>query len=115
MAGFGFDLMNGQIFENYVAAELIKYLRSTKSEATLYFYRTRTGMEVDFCIETNGRFIGIEVKNRKTISKRDYSTLLKLKEAAGNDWIFGLVVYRGNEVLQLSDEIWAVPSCRLFF
>lgn len=114
LAGYGFDLMNGQIYENYVAAELVKLLRVIKSKANLSFYRTRSGMEVDFCIETNGRLIGIEVKNRKTINKSDYTSLNKLKEAAGGKWSLGLVIYRGNEIKEISEEIWSVPSCRLF-
>ncbi|MBL7110890.1 MAG: ATP-binding protein [Bacteroidales bacterium] len=114
LAGYGFDLMNGQIFENYVAAELVKFFRTSKSKATLSFYRTRSGMEVDFCIEINGRLIGIEVKNRKTINKSDYTSLHRLKEAAGEDWLFGIVIYRGNELKEISEEIWSIPSCRLF-
>ncbi len=114
LAGYGFDLMNGEIYENYVAAELVKLLRTMKSDASLSFYRTRSGMEVDFCIEIHGRLIGIEVKNRKTINKSDYTSLNKLKEATGKEWLAGLVVYRGNEIKEISEKIWSVPSCRLF-
>jgi predicted AAA+ superfamily ATPase len=114
LTGYGFDLMNGHIYENYVAAELVKYFRTIKSEARLSFYRTRSGMEVDFIIETNGKIIGIEVKNRSTISKKDYTTLNKLKESAGNDWILGIVLYRGNEIKELCEGIWSIHSCRFF-
>jgi len=71
-------------------------------------------MEVDFCIETRGRLIAIEVKNRETIGESDYTTLKKLKEAAGESWLCGLVVYRGNQIKELDGKIWSVPSCRLF-
>jgi predicted AAA+ superfamily ATPase len=114
IAGYGFDLMNGQIYENYVAAELVKYLRTVKSEARLSFYRTRSGMEVDFCIESNGKLIGIEVKNRTSINKKDYTSLNKLKESAGKDWILGIILYRGNEIKEVTDGIWSIPSCRFF-
>jgi predicted AAA+ superfamily ATPase len=114
LTGYGFDLMNGQIYENYVAAELVKYLRTIKSEAKLSFYRTRSGMEVDFIIEANGKLIGIEVKNRSTINKKDYSPLNKLKESADKDWILGIVLYRGNEIKKVSEGIWSIPSCRFF-
>ena len=114
LAGFGFDLMNGQIYENHVAAELVKYFRTVKSEAKLSFYRTRSGMEVDFIIETNGKLIGIEVKNRDSINKKDYTSLNKLKESAGEDWILGIILYRGNEINEVSEGIWSIPSCRFF-
>jgi predicted AAA+ superfamily ATPase len=114
LTGYGYDLMNGQIYENYIAAELVKYLRTIKSEAKLSFYRTRSGMEVDFIIETNGKLIGIEVKNRTTINKKDYTSLNKLKQSAGEDWILGVVLYRGNEIKEVSEGIWSIPSCRFF-
>jgi predicted AAA+ superfamily ATPase len=114
LTGYGFDLMNGQIYENYVASELVKYIRTIKAEAKLSFYRTRSGMEVDFIIETNGKLIGIEVKNRSTISKKDYTPLIKLKESAGKDWNLGIVLYKGNEIKEVSEGIWSIPSCRFF-
>ncbi len=114
LAGYGFELLNGQLYENYIASEIIKYFKSTRSEARLSFYRTRSGMEVDFCIETPKGLIGIEVKNRDTISKKDYTSLRSLKEAADKKWLCGLVLYRGNRISKLQEDIWAVPSCRLF-
>ena len=114
LAGYGFDLMNGQIYENYIAAEMVKYIKTVKSGARLSFYRTRSGMEIDFCIETEKGLIAIEAKNRNSISKKDYSSLNKLKESAGNNWLSGLVLYRGNQIEELSEGIWAIPSCRLF-
>jgi len=114
LAGYRFDLMNGQIYENHIAAEIVKYIRTVKSRARLSFYRTRSGMEVDFCIETNSGLIGIEVKNRNTLNRRDYTSLIRLKESADSEWLAGLVIYRGNEIKEISEGIWAIPSCRLF-
>jgi hypothetical protein len=113
LSGLGFEIMTGQLYENYVASEIIKYFRTTNKTETLSFYRTRSGMEVDFCIETKGGLIGIEVKNRHTISRRDYSSLRRLQEASSENWLCGLIVYRGNQIINLDKKIWAVPSCRL--
>lgn len=114
LSGLGFDVMNGQLYENYVASEMIKYLRSVQKTEALSFYRTRSGMEVDFCLETEGGLIGIEVKNRQTIDKSDYSSLKRLQEASKENWLCGLLVYRGNQIIKLDEKLWAVPSCRLF-
>ena len=114
LSGLGFDVMNGQLYENYVASEMIKYFRSTQKTEALSFYRTRSGMEVDFCIETVGGLVGIEVKNRQTIDRSDYSSLKRLQEASQENWLCGLVVYRGNQIIKLDAKLWAVPSCRLF-
>ena len=114
LSGLGFDVQNGQLYENYVASEMIKYLRSTHKTEALSFYRTRSGMEVDFCLETEGGLIGIEVKNRQTIDRSDYSSLKRLQEASNENWLCGLLVYRGNQIIKLDEKLWAVPSCRLF-
>jgi predicted AAA+ superfamily ATPase len=114
LSGQGFDLMNGQLFENYVAAELYKYFKTLRLDTIISFYRTRSGMEVDFCIESKGMLTGIEVKNRERIVRSDYTSLKNLKQASGKYWLCGLVVYRGNQIIRLDDGIWAVPSCRLF-
>jgi predicted AAA+ superfamily ATPase len=114
LSGLGFDVMNGQLYENYVASEMIKYFRTAQKTEALSFYRTRSGMEVDFCIETDGGLIGIEVKNRQTIDRSDFSSLKRLQEASHENWLCGLLVYRGNQIIKLGENLWAVPSCRLF-
>jgi len=70
LAGYGFDLMNGQIYENYIAAEIVEYIRTIKSEVRLSFYRIRSGMEVDFCIETNYGLTAIETKTGILLTKK---------------------------------------------
>lgn len=114
LSGLGFDVMNGQLYENYIASEIIKYFRTVQKTETLSFYRTRSGMEVDFCIETPGGLIGIEVKNRQTVDRSDYSSLKKLQEVSQNNWLCGLLLYRGNKIIRLDTKLWALPSYRLF-
>ena len=105
---------NGQLYENLIASELMKYIRTTKSETKLSFYRTRSGMEVDFLLETNSGIIAIEAKKREVISSSDFTSLRRLAASSKNLWIGGIVIYRGNKIQQFGDQLWAVPSCRLF-
>ena len=114
LSGLGFDIDNGQLFENYVAAEMMKFIRTNRLDVKLSFYRTRSGMEIDFILETNKGIIGIEVKNRKTVSKSDYTNLKRLAAAAGKQWLGGIVVYRGNKIQQYDKGFWSIPSCRFF-
>lgn len=114
LSGLGFDVMNGQLYENYVASEMIKYFRTAQMTEALSFYRTRSGMEVDFLLEAEGGMIGIEVKNRQTIDRSDFSSLKRLQEASKENWLCGLLVYRGNQIIKLDEKLWAVPSCRFF-
>lgn len=114
LSGYGFALDNGQLYENYIASELLKFIRTNGLETKLSFYRTRSGMEIDFIIESENGLIAIEVKNRDVVTSSDFNALRRLAESSGKLWIGGIVVYRGNKIQQLTDQLWAVPSCRLF-
>lgn len=113
LSGLGFEADNGQLYENYLASELMKFIRTHRSDASFYFYRTRSGMEVDFILLTRKGIVGIEVKNRDNVSPTDFTNLRRLQEASGKDWSGGLVIYRGNMIRQFSPGLWAIPSCRL--
>jgi hypothetical protein len=112
-SSLGFKVDSGQLYENYFASELVKYLRTTKSRAKLFYYRTRSGMEIDFIIETQDGIIAIETKSREKVTQSDFSALRKLAVAAGKLWIGGIVAYRGNKIEKYGDKLWAVPSSRL--
>ncbi|MCK4676657.1 MAG: DUF4143 domain-containing protein [Bacteroidales bacterium] len=114
LSGLGFGIDSGQLFENYVASELMKFIRTNRLDVKLTFYRTRSGMEIDFILETANGLIAIEVKNRNSVSQSDFTNMKRLAEAAGNEWLGGILVYRGNKVQQFNKLLWAIPSCRLF-
>lgn len=113
VSGLGFEVTNGQLYENYVASEMMKFLRTYRRNETLSFYRTRSGMEVDFCLNTRQGLIAMEVKYRDNVERSDFTALRKLKESAGKRWLCGLVIYSGNEIKKFEETIWAIPSCRL--
>jgi predicted AAA+ superfamily ATPase len=113
LSGMGPVPDTGYLFENYLAAELMKYIRTMRIDLKLYFYRTRSGMEVDFLLESPAGVLGIEVKNRDDVVKSDFSRLKALRQALGEAWLGGLVVYRGNTLYQQEPGFWAVPSTRL--
>jgi len=105
--------VNGSLFETHVVAEIIKWIKSNRERAEVYFYRTRHGLEIDLIIETSTGIIPIEIKSRTKIDSRDINNLLTIKAHAEN-WLGGIVIYRGNEILQLAEDIWAIPSWRFF-
>jgi len=59
-------------------------------------------MEVDFCLKTEGGLIAMEVKNRQTIDRSDYSSLKRLQEVSGKDWLYGLVFTGVTRLLDLT-------------
>jgi predicted AAA+ superfamily ATPase len=112
-SGLGFNIDSGQLYENYFAAELTKILRTSKSTDRLYYYRTRSGMEIDFILETKNGIIAIEAKNREIVSNSDFSAIKKLSLAAKDMFIGGIIVYKGNKIEKFDNNMWAVPSSRL--
>ena len=108
-SGLGFNIDNGQLYENYFASELTKYLRTGKSQAKLFYYRTRSGMEIDFILETKQGIIAIETKSRDIVTRLDFSALRKLASAAKDFRVGGIVAYKGNKIQQFGHKTWAVP------
>jgi len=107
--------MSGQLYETMVVGELVKWLRTCQPEAELYFYRTRSGMEVDLLLDTPSGMIGMEIKSRSTVSEKDARPLKTIAEALEDQWRCGLVLYTGNRIMRIaSPNIWAIPSRRIF-
>ena len=109
------EAMSGEIYENMVVAELYKWLKTAQKNSEVYFYRTRSGMELDILLETDCGIIGMEIKSRPSVYSNDTGALSEVARGLGKKWRGGLVVYGGNEIKKISEpNIWAVPSRRLF-
>ena len=107
--------MSGQLYETMVVAEIVKWIRTRGKEAELYFYRTRSGMEVDLLLETPTGIIAMEIKSRSTAYTKDTRAMRTVAKQLGNKWLGGLVIYTGMAIKPLAEpDIWAVPSHRLF-
>jgi predicted AAA+ superfamily ATPase len=64
----------GRVIESAVGAYLAN--ESLKGNLSLYYWRDRND-EVDFVIERNGKFIGIEVKSTVSRNKRGMTSFQK--------------------------------------
>lgn len=113
LTGF-FGEMSGQLYETMMVSEIVKWMRTTGKEANLFFYRTRSGMEVDLLLETPAGIIGMEIKSRQTTSSKDFRSLQALAKQLNKQWLGGIVIYSGKEIKPIAQpDIWAVPSHRL--
>jgi len=59
----------GEMWENFMIAERIKYLSYKQIFASKYFWRTYTGAELDYVEELNGELFAFEIKYKKTRKK----------------------------------------------
>lgn len=106
---------NGVLYETMVVSEMAKWIRSNERKASLYYYRTHHGAEVDLLIETRSGIIGVEIKSREDVFSKDIRNLQDIAERLGCRWAGGLVVYNGSRLFKMIDSnIWAIPSYRLF-
>ena len=113
LSGFTGEV-TGPIFETMVIGEIYKWAKTTKEKAELFYYRTRSGLEVDLVIKTPYGIIGLEVKNKTSIVKKDYRAMCEIGKKLGERWLGGILVYNGNSINQLDEpNIWAVPARRL--
>ena len=103
------DLM-GQYLESFVFQEL-KRQASWYSEPLRFFhYRDKDMNEVDLVIEKGSFAVtGVEVKASSTVRDADFRGLRKLKDAAGDRFAGGVVLYDGVKCWSFGDRLAAVP------
>lgn len=100
----------GHVLENFVATELMKLSASHHDKINLFHFRTSTNKEVDFVLEKpNQQLAAVEVKHRDQVSKSDFKGLEELKKMTGDDFICGVVLYRGQDLVPFGQNLWAVP------
>ncbi|WP_417625247.1 ATP-binding protein [Paremcibacter congregatus] len=105
----------GHVVENFVATELLKLLSFNEVRAQLLHFRTSDNKEVDFVLERpDGSLAAIEVKSSDTVDARAFKGLKILKEAAPDDFVCGIVLYAGDEVVPFGDDLFAVPFAALW-
>lgn len=107
--------MTGAILESMVMQELSKQRTWNDTAVSLFYYRTASGKEVDFILETlDGRIAGIEVKAASTVRTGDLKGLRDLAESAGQRFQRGVILYLGNRTVPFSKNIHAVPMPALW-
>lgn len=100
----------GHVLENYVATELTKLLTFSQTKASLYHFRTSDGKEVDFVLEKpDGSILAIEIKKSESVNAQDFNGIRFLQESTGKDFIGGIVLYSGKDVVPFGKNLWAVP------
>ena len=94
------------IFENYIVAEIQKWILHHGLKDQLFYFRTNLGIEVDLIIEnlTKNILLLIEIKSTETPRPEMFSHILKVEELESkrqrrkkqND---NILIYRGDTVL----------------
>lgn len=105
--------MSGPIFETAVLAELVKALGRGGRDPEVYFWRTSTGIEVDFVVDTGSTLIPIEVKTSATPRPAMAAGIVAFRELLGAKTAPGYVVHAGDVRLPLAPDVTALPFVEL--
>ncbi len=108
----------GPIFEGYVASELVKRQLNASQAKSLYYFRDRQGIEVDFIIDQGERRLAlIEAKATRTPLPRAAEPLSRLEKSIKGYEVSRFVVHRalksGRHFTTLSPGVKALTVERL--
>jgi len=105
----------GALLENFAVMELRKQSTWSATQPELFFWRTASGQEVDIVLEDRaGRVVGVEIKASATLGSNDVRGLQALASAAGKNWVRGVVLYAGTEIIPFASNLHGVPFGRLW-
>ena len=65
--------LRGQIFENFVVSEYVKYYFNRGEDPPLYFWRDQKGHEVDLILDEGTQLFPIEIKSGSTFQKEFFN------------------------------------------
>lgn len=91
----------GLALETLVAQQLLAWITYSIADGELYFWRTKSGLEVDFVVYGDLGFYAIEVKNTRSISPQDLRGLKEFKKDYPESQC--VLLYRGREKLMKHD------------
>jgi hypothetical protein len=105
----------GPLLETFVLQELRRQASWHPDPIDFFHYRDRDGFEVDVVLERGSTAVaGIEVKAAASVNEADFRGLRKLRDAAGQRFAAGVVLYDGTATTPFGDDLFAVPVRRLW-
>lgn len=108
-------ILLGQLLETLVTTELRKQASWSRTRPRTFHYRTHAQAEVDIVLEEpSGRLVGVEVKASSTVGERDLRGLNELARIAGPNFVRGIVLYAGGQVVPFGERLHAVPLAGLW-
>ncbi len=96
------DPLRGNLFENMIVIEALKYRLHRGKRSNLSFYRDSNGNEVDLLIGLGPDFFPVEIKAGMTINRDYFKGLQHISELFSLPYGRGLI-YGGNEQQERTD------------
>ncbi|SFE00329.1 hypothetical protein SAMN05518672_104107 [Chitinophaga sp. CF118] len=103
--------LKGSIFETFIISELVKKRTNAGEQVNLYYWRDRTGHEIDLIIDNGTSLLPIEIKAGKTVNADYFKNILYWFELSGEKK--GYIIYSGDEEQKRSNGIEVINWQRL--
>ncbi len=98
----------GALFENLIVSELLKNRFNAGESDNLFYWRDKTGHEVDIITENEGQLTAIELKAGETINA-DFFKGLNYFSTVSTQNVENLLVYGGDQIQKRSNGISVKP------
>jgi len=105
--------LRGSLFENLVVSEMIKLRTNRGEEINLYFWRDKTGHEIDLLVDRGLELLPIEIKSGMTINSDYFKNLKFWLQLSGQ--AKGVVLYTGDQRQTRSSGIQIMNWRQIFF
>ena len=99
----------GAHLENLVLCDLLAWRDLQVKRPEILYWRTASGLEVDFVIETGKRLLPVEVKAATRVQPADAKGLEAFLDEYDDLTDGALLLYGGNEAFPLTRRVLAVP------
>lgn len=97
------DPLRGNLFENMVVMEALKYRFNRGQRSNLHFYRDSNGKEVDLFLSYGAEIFPLEIKAGMTINKDYFKSLRSL--AKEFEFPLGAGIVYGGEMAQIRQDV----------
>ncbi|MBO9617318.1 MAG: ATP-binding protein [Dyadobacter sp.] len=98
-----FHPLRGALFESLVVTELVKQRTNAGKPVNLYYWRDKTGHEVDIVIDNGLSLIPVEIKAGKTVNNEFFGNIIYWNKLSGATT--GYIAYAGNQIEERSNGI----------
>lgn len=89
--------LRGSLFESMIVSDLMKKRFSRCLPPNLYFWRDKSGMEIDVICEESGKMTAMEIKSSATIQADMFDGLEKWAHISHSPLDQGILIYGGAE------------------
>ncbi|ODS33561.1 MAG: hypothetical protein SCARUB_01295 [Candidatus Scalindua rubra] len=98
----------GPLMETIIVSEWLKAYYHRGEAPLIYYWRSRSGLEVDLILERNGKIFPIEIKATSTLKTAHASNIVKWRKLSGISTP-GIIFANIKRIMPITKDVKAVP------